>query len=263
VYEYSAGGQVYRNDLLAFGSRSLSEGGSWGEKKAHRTAAKYFVGKDVDVHYDPTQPGNSVLEVRSAITKLLVFIGVIFLIGSVAGAWAWVLIGAGVLGLLVFVAVRYSRRNPHAALASPAPEALAPAPADDTYRVLVIADESCVDPGFPARLAAHADGRTIEALVIAPAIGSWIGRWTNDESAHVDARKHLDDTVTALGQAGITAMGETGADYASALADASALGYAEADPTADVDVWPLTGEVGEELDQTDLHVESSRHRRPD
>ena len=78
--------------------------------------------------------------------------------------------------------------------------------------MLVIADESCVDPGFPAKIAAHANGRTIEALVIAPAIGSWLGRWTNDESAHVDARKHLDDTVTALARAGITAMGETGAD---------------------------------------------------
>src|SRR6201996_1041192 len=33
----------------------------------------------------------------------------------------------------------------------------------------------------------------------------------------------------------LSAMGETGADYASALADASALGYAEADPTADVE----------------------------
>lgn len=33
----------------------------------------------------------------------------------------------------------------------------------------------------------------------------------------------------------LSAMGSTGADYASALADASALGYAEADPTADVE----------------------------
>ena len=139
-------------------------------------------------------------------------LGIIFLIGSVAGAWAWVLIGAGVLGLLVFLAVRYSHRNPHAAVSAPAPEPLAPKPADDTFRVLVIADESCVDPGFPAQIAAHANGRTIEALVIAPAIGSWLGRWTNDESAHADARKHLDETVTALGRAGITAMGETGAD---------------------------------------------------
>ena len=140
-------------------------------------------------------------------------LGIIFLIGSVAGAWAWVLIGAGALGLLAFLAVHYSRRQPASRRCPrPLPEALAPEPADDTFRVLVIADESCVDPGFPAQLAAHADGRTIEALVIAPAIGSWIGRWTNDESAHVDARKHLDETVTALARAGITAMGETGAD---------------------------------------------------
>ena len=146
------------------------------------------------------------------VAVVVLVLGVIFLIGSVAGAWAWVLIGAGVLGLLVFFAVRYSHRNPHAAVSAPAPEPLAPKPADDTFRVLVIADESCVDPGFPAQIAAHANGRTIEALVIAPAIGSWLGRWTNDESAHADARKHLDETVTALGRAGITAMGETGAD---------------------------------------------------
>ena len=134
-------------------------------------------------------------------------------LASVAGAWAWVLIGAGGLGLAGAArrsATRDAIRIPPPRL--PAPEALAPQPADDTFRVLVIADESCVDPGFPAQIAAHADGRTIEALVIAPAIGSWIGRWTDDESAHVDARKHLDDTVTALARAGITAMGETGAD---------------------------------------------------
>ena len=143
---------------------------------------------------------------------VVLVLGVIFLIGSVAGAWAWVLIGAGALGLLVILAVQFSRRNPHSSLSSPPPETVAAKATDDTYRVLVIADESCVDPGFPAQLAAHAKGRAIEALVVAPAIGSWLARWTGDESAHVDARKHLDDTVTALARAGITAMGETGAD---------------------------------------------------
>ncbi len=153
------------------------------------------------------------------VAVVFVVLGIIFLIGSVAGAWAWVLIGAGALGLLAFLAVHYSRRNPHPALSSQAPEVLAPEPTDATYRVLVIADESCVDPGFPAQLAAHAKGRAIEALVVAPAIGSWLARWTGDESAHVDARKHLDDTVTALARAGITAMGETGADDPIQAAD--------------------------------------------
>ena len=146
------------------------------------------------------------------IVAIVLIVGIILLAASVAGAWAWILIGIGGLGLIVILAVHYSRSSPHPALSSAPPDPLASQPADDNYRVLVIADESCVDPGFPAKIAAHADGRTIEALVIAPAIGSWLGRWTNDESAHVDARKHLDETVTALGRAGITAMGETGAD---------------------------------------------------
>jgi hypothetical protein len=85
--------------------------------------------------------------------------------------------------------------------------------------VLVIADESCIDPVFPAQLAAHAGGRKVEALVIAPAVGSWLTRWTNDESAHVAARRHLDDTVTALALAGISASGETGADDPLQAAD--------------------------------------------
>ena len=55
--------------------------------------------------------------------------------------------------------------------------------------------------------------------MIAPAIGSWLARWTGDESPYVDARKHLDDTVTALAAAGITAMGETGADDPLQAAD--------------------------------------------
>ena len=87
------------------------------------------------------------------------------------------------------------------------------------YRVLVIADESCVEPSFAAELSDHAGGRKIEALVIAPAIGSRLARWTGDESQYVDARKHLDDTVAALAAAGITATGETGADDPLQAAD--------------------------------------------
>jgi len=160
------------------------------------------------------------------VAVVFVVLGIIFLIGSVAGAWAWVLIGAGALGLLAFLAVHYSRRNPHPALSSPAPEMLAPEPTDATYRVLVIADESCVEPGFANEIASHGAGRKVEALVIAPAIGSWLARWTGDESAHVDARKHLDDTVTSLARAGVTARGETGADDPLQAADDGLRGFA-------------------------------------
>ena len=88
--------------------------------------------------------------------------------------------------------------------------------AGTTYRVLVIADESCVEPSFAAELSDHAGGRTIEALVIAPAIGSRLARWTGDESQYVDARKHLDDTVAALAAAGITGDRRDGSGRSSA-----------------------------------------------
>lgn len=80
TYEYRVGRQVYTGDLLAFGLRSLSEGGVAGERKAHETVARYPVGGDVEVRYDPKRPARCVLEVRSAITKWLVIAGVIVLL---------------------------------------------------------------------------------------------------------------------------------------------------------------------------------------
>ena len=79
--------------------------------------------------------------------------------------------------------------------------------------------ELCRARRSPPSSSDHAGGRKIEALVIAPAIGSRLARWTGDESQYVDARKHLDDTVAALAAAGITATGETGADDPLQAAD--------------------------------------------
>jgi len=71
-----------------------------------------------------------------------------------------------------------------------------------------------VSEGLPTWLAL-----VLVLFVIAPAIGSWLTRWTNDESAHDEARRHLDDTVTALARAGITARGQTGDDDPLQAAD--------------------------------------------
>lgn len=144
--------------------------------------------------------------------------GVLFLAGT-AGVWAWVLVGLAGFLLAGIVIGLYTKHHPHPAADTPAPAPAAAAAPDGTYRVLVIADESCVDPALPARLAAHAGGRTIEALVVAPAIGSRLARWTGDEGQFADARKHLDDTVAALASAGIKAQGETGADDPLQAAD--------------------------------------------
>ena len=158
------------------------------------------------------------------IVLVLFGIGLALFIASVKGVWTWLFVGAAVVVLAAAVIARYAKKNPHPAAATPAPRPATVAGSvsgttDAPYRVLVIADESCVDPAFAAGLAGHAAGRTVEALVIAPALGSRIARWTNDDSPYVDARKHLDETVAALLTAGITATGETGADDPLQAAD--------------------------------------------
>jgi hypothetical protein len=153
------------------------------------------------------------------IVAVLFGIGAVLFIAGAAGVWAWVFVGLAGLVLAGALIARYTKHHPHPAAETPAPAAPSAPAADDTYRVLVIADESCVDPAFPTQLAAHAAGRSVEALVVAPAIGSRLARWTGDESQFMDAQKHLDETVAALAQAGITATGETGADDPLQAAD--------------------------------------------
>lgn len=158
------------------------------------------------------------------IVGVLLGIGLILFFASARGVWAWLFVGLAGLLLVMLLVARRRKRQPHPAAAAPVPQAATAtpgpsSPAAGIYRILVIADASCIDPAFPEELAGHADGRTVEALVIAPAIGSWLSRWTGDESQFADARKHLDDTVAALAAAGITARGETGADDPLQAAD--------------------------------------------
>jgi hypothetical protein len=155
------------------------------------------------------------------IVAVLFGIGFVLFIASVKGVWAWLFVGLAGLLLIGLIVARVSKRRPSPPVSGPAPTTAAVSlpPADGIYRVLVIADASCVDPAFPTALAGHAGGRSVEALVIAPAIGSKLSRWTGDESQYSDARKHLDDTVAALARAGITATGETGADDPLQAAD--------------------------------------------
>jgi hypothetical protein len=155
------------------------------------------------------------------IVALVFGVGVVLVLAGTAGTLGIVLAvvgGIALVGLLVYL---YAHRHPHPAVAAPAPRVGAPGHAvdDDRFRVLVIADESCVDPALVSQLTLHGGGRSVEALVIAPAIGSWISRWTGDESSHTAARRHLDDTVSALAQVGITARGEIGADDPLQAAD--------------------------------------------
>ncbi len=162
------------------------------------------------------------------IVAVLFGIGLVLAIAASVGLWAWLLVGLAGVVLVVLVMARFARRHPHPAARTAPPAAGSAAPSstpDAAYRVLVIADESCVDPAFPGQLAGHAGGRKVEALVIAPAIGSRLSRWTGDESQFTDARRHLDDTVAALAAAGIAARGETGADDPLQAADDGLRGF--------------------------------------
>jgi len=79
TYRYQVAAQIYQNDLLAFGARSLSQGGAAAEKRAQETVARYPVACQVEVHHHPDDPAQSVLEIRSAVSKWLVIAGIIFL----------------------------------------------------------------------------------------------------------------------------------------------------------------------------------------
>jgi hypothetical protein len=144
---------------------------------------------------------------------------VILAVAADTGPWAWILAIVAAVVFLILLGLAWSRRHAHPASDTAPPLTATPPPDDDSYRILVIADESCAEPGFANEIVSHGAGRKVEALVIAPAIGSRLARWTGDESAHADARRHLDDTVTSLARAGVTARGETGADDPLQAAD--------------------------------------------
>ena len=61
------------------------------------------------------------------IVAIVLIVGIILLAASVAGAWAWILIGIGGIGLIVILAVHYSRSSPHPALSSAPPDPLSEA----------------------------------------------------------------------------------------------------------------------------------------
>ena len=72
---------------------------------------------------------------------------------SVAGVWALVPIGIAGLGSVLLIRRFILAPHPHPAAGLPAPERRSAAGEMTRFRVLVIADESLVDPGFPAQLA--------------------------------------------------------------------------------------------------------------
>ena len=110
---------------------------------------------------------------------------------------------AVIAGLLV-----WSTRRPRP-MAAEAPHVH---PVDDgRYRILVIADESCMTPGFIEELRKHAAGRHASVFVTAPALESRLGLLAGDQGGYEDAARRLDEMLAALRSADLEAQGTIGA----------------------------------------------------
>lgn len=87
------------------------------------------------------------------------------------------------------------------------------------YRILVVADEGLTAPSFTEALAEHAGGRPVEALVVAPALGSWLSHGTGDDAGRADAERRLEETTASLRAAGIGVRSQIGSDDPIQAAD--------------------------------------------
>jgi len=75
-YTYQIGGQVYTGHNIAFGfNPSYSN-----QSKAQADAARYPVGSQVPVYYDPSKPSDAVLERQSSGSNVGMILGIIFIV---------------------------------------------------------------------------------------------------------------------------------------------------------------------------------------
>lgn len=155
-----------------------------------------------------------------AVPIVAAVLGVIFLVllSAEAGVWGWIVFGIAAVVALVLVAVAIGRRHQHPSDLD-APVTRAAGRQDGTFRVLVVSDGSATSQALHEPVVAHAFGRPLEVLVVAPALGSRLSHWTGDDQARHDAEGNLELTVAALVDAGVTARGRIGSDDPIQAAD--------------------------------------------
>jgi GABA permease len=153
-----------------------------------------------------------------AIPIALVILGVLFLVffAAAEGVWAWILLGLALLAILAAATLAVARRQRHPSELGPPTRP--PPRRDGRFRVLVVCDGSCTSPAFQEVLR-HAGGRPVEALVVAPAVGSRLSHWTGDDRGRAEAKQHLENTVRALAEVEVEARGTIGSDDPIEAAD--------------------------------------------
>jgi hypothetical protein len=151
-------------------------------------------------------------ETRIELSGAMVAVAVVVLGGAVIvaiwlGGLAAAIATTGVALLIIAGLVVWSTRRPR-----PAAEPPRVRPIDDArYRILVIADESCVAPAFVDELRAHAGSRPASVFVAAPALESRLGLLAGDQGGYEDAARRLEETLEALRGGGLEAQGTIGA----------------------------------------------------
>lgn len=105
------------------------------------------------------------------------------------------------------------------------------------HRILVIANRTCACEALQDEIAARADGRGSEVLIVAPALNGRLRHLaTDDERAIVQARERVAETVERLRGRGVDVRGEVG-DARPFQAIQDALGEFEADELV-ISTWP-------------------------
>jgi hypothetical protein len=77
-YQYSLIGQRYVGTRLSFGHMSYDY------RTASKKIAAYIPGAQVTVHYDPTDPSQSVLEPKAAGGMVMIILGALFMVIGIA-----------------------------------------------------------------------------------------------------------------------------------------------------------------------------------
>jgi hypothetical protein len=195
-----------------------------------------------------------------AVPIVAVILGVIFLVmvTAEAGIWGWIIFGIAALLGLVVIAAALGRRHQHPSDLD-APATRPSRRQDGTFRVLVVSDGSAASQAIQDEVVSRAAGRSLEVLVVAPALGSRLSHWTGDDHARLEAEGNLERTVAALSAAGVAARGEVGSDDPIEAAD-DALREFPADELlfathpADQANWKERGVVEIARDRYDLPV---------
>ena len=156
-----------------------------------------------------------------AIPLVVVVLGMIFLVLAAAsvGVWAWILGGA-----LILVGIGYGvRALSKGGVDTAGEEVLDSRLRHDPaiYNVLVVADGACAPEALWRIVEDHAEGRPVDAFVVAPAASSRLDRLTGDEGAYERASGSLDSTLQALEPATTNRRGKLGShDPVQAVAEA-------------------------------------------